>query len=131
MRNAEASGKLTPGGIIVEATSGNTGIALAWIGAALGYRVVIVMPDDVSVERRALLRGLGVDLELTPGVEGMVGANARAGQIAEATPGRSCPGRVATPPTRIPTTQAPDPRSGLTPLDASTSSWPRSAPAGR
>ena len=87
VRNAEASGQLAPGGTIVEATSGNTGIALAWIGAALGYRVVIVMPDDVSVERRALLRGLGADLELTPGADGMAGANARAGQIVEATPG--------------------------------------------
>lgn len=86
VRAAEADGRLQPGGTIVEATSGNTGIALAWIGAALGYRVVLVMPDDVSHERLLLLRGLGAEVEFTPGSEGMAGANQRAGQIIEADP---------------------------------------------
>jgi cysteine synthase A len=86
VRAAEADGSLRPGGTIVEATSGNTGIALAWVGAALGYRVVLVMPDDVSSERLLLLRALGAEVEFTPGAEGMAGANQRAGQLIEADP---------------------------------------------
>lgn len=84
---AEASGALQPGGTIVEGTSGNTGIALAMIGAARGYRVVIAMPETMSKERRALLRAYGAELVLTPGGEGMKGAVARAEQIAAETPG--------------------------------------------
>ena len=84
---AEASGQLAPGGTIVEGTSGNTGIALAMIGAARGYRVVIAMPETMSKERRALLRAYGAELVLTPGSEGMKGAVARAEQIAAETPG--------------------------------------------
>jgi len=84
---AEASGELPPGGTIVEGTSGNTGIALAMIGAARGYRVVITMPETMSKERRALLRAYGAELVLTPGSEGMKGAVARAEQIAAETPG--------------------------------------------
>ncbi len=84
---AEADGRLQPGGTIIEATSGNTGIALAWIGAVKGYRVIIVMPDDVSGERRTLLRALGAELVLTPGPQAMAGANEEAGRILESTPG--------------------------------------------
>ncbi|BDZ53632.1 cysteine synthase A [Agromyces marinus] len=84
---AEASGELKPGGTIVEGTSGNTGIALAMIGAARGYRVVIAMPETMSKERRALLRAYGAELVLTPGSEGMKGAVARAEQLAAETPG--------------------------------------------
>ena len=84
---AEADGRLAPGGTIIEATSGNTGIALAWIGAVKGYRVIIVMPDDVSEERRTLLRGLGAELVLTPGPLAMAGANEEAGKILERHPG--------------------------------------------
>ena len=84
---AEASGELQPGGTIVEGTSGNTGIALAMIGAARGYRVIIAMPETMSKERRALLRAYGAELVLTPGGEGMKGAVARAEQIAAETPG--------------------------------------------
>jgi len=84
---AEASGALQPGGTIVEGTSGNTGIALAMIGAARGYHVVIAMPETMSRERRALLRAYGAELVLTPGGEGMKGAVARAEQIAAETPG--------------------------------------------
>src|SRR3712207_3998886 len=78
---AEASGQLKPGGTIVEATSGNTGIALAFVGAARGYRVVLTMPETMNRERRALLRAYGAELVLTPGSEGMRGAVARAEEI--------------------------------------------------
>ncbi|NUT57337.1 MAG: cysteine synthase A [Agromyces sp.] len=84
---AEAAGALQPGGTLVEGTSGNTGIALAMIGAARGYRVIIAMPETMSKERRALLRAYGAELVLTPGGEGMKGAVARAEQIAAETPG--------------------------------------------
>lgn len=79
---AERSGELTPGGTIVEATSGNTGIALAMVGAARGYTVVLAMPESMSIERRKLLRAYGAELVLTPAGEGMRGAVARAQQIA-------------------------------------------------
>ncbi|ARU52732.1 MULTISPECIES: cysteine synthase A [Cellulosimicrobium] len=84
---AEASGELQPGGTIVEGTSGNTGIALAWVGAARGYNVVLAMPETMSKERRALLRAYGAELVLTPGSEGMKGAVAAAERIAAERPG--------------------------------------------
>lgn len=86
VRAAEADGRLRPGGTILEATSGNTGIAFAWIGALLGYKVVIVLPDDVSAERRALIRAFGAELVLTPGAEGMAGANQYANRLVEEDP---------------------------------------------
>jgi len=84
---AEASGELKPGGTIVEATSGNTGIALAFVGAARGYDVVLTMPETMSNERKMLLRAFGAELVLTPGSEGMKGAVNRANEIAAERPG--------------------------------------------
>ncbi len=82
---AVADGALQPGGTIVEGTSGNTGIALAMVGAARGFKVVLAMPETMSLERRALLRAYGAELVLTPGAEGMKGAVAKADEIAEQT----------------------------------------------
>lgn len=82
---AEKSGKLHPGGTIVEGTSGNTGIALAMVGAARGYRVVLTMPETMSNERRVMLRAYGAEIVLTPGADGMRGAVEKAAQIVEET----------------------------------------------
>ena len=84
---AEASGELLPGGTIVEGTSGNTGIALAMVGAARGYKVILAMPETMSKERKILLRAYGAELVLTPGSEGMRGAVEKAKEIVAATPG--------------------------------------------
>jgi len=82
---AEKDGSLKPGGTIVEATSGNTGIALAMVGAARGYKVILTMPETMSTERRVMLRALGAELVLTPGTGGMQGAVDKANEIVEST----------------------------------------------
>jgi cysteine synthase A len=87
----EAKGLLKPGGRIVEPTSGNTGIALAFVAAAKGYKITLVMPESMSMERRKMLLILGATLELTPAERGMAGAVARAKEIVEATPGAVMP----------------------------------------
>jgi len=87
VRGAEADGKLGPGGTVVEATAGNTGIALALAGRRCGYRVVLIVPEKFSKEKQQLMRALGGELILSPTDEGMEGAQRRAREIAEATPG--------------------------------------------
>lgn len=84
---AERSGQLSEGGTIIEPTSGNTGIGLAWVATVKGYHLILTMPDTMSVERRNLLRALGATLVLTPGSEGMQGAIRKAKEILELTPG--------------------------------------------
>lgn len=94
---AEASGALRPGGIIIEPTSGNTGIGLAWVAAARGYRTLIVMPDSMSPERRALIRAYGAELVLTDGALGMKGAIARAQELHEQIAGSLIPDQFSNP----------------------------------
>ena len=94
---AEADGILKPGGTIIEPTSGNTGIALAAYGAALGYKVIIVLPDNLSVERRALIRQYGAELVLTPKAGGIKGSIAKAEEIHAATPNSFIPQQFENP----------------------------------
>jgi cysteine synthase A len=94
---AERAGKLAEGATIVEATSGNTGISLAMIAAVRGYRCVLVMPEDMSLERRYILRAYGADIVLTSATDGMTGAVARARQVLEETPGAFMPSQFANP----------------------------------
>lgn len=94
---AEASGALKPGGTIIEPTSGNTGIGLAWVAAARGYRTLIVMPDSMSPERRALIRAYGAELVLTDGALGMKGAIARAQELHEQIEGSLIPDQFSNP----------------------------------
>jgi len=91
INDAEATGVLKPGGTIIEPTSGNTGISLAFVAAARGYRLILAMPDTMSAERRMLLKALGAELVLTPGAEGMKGAIRRAEELVASTPGAWLP----------------------------------------
>ncbi len=97
IEDAERKGILKKGATIVEPTSGNTGVGLAWVGTAKGYKVILTMPDTMSQERRSLLRALGAQLELTPGAEGMKGAIARAEAIRDNTPGAVILGQFVNP----------------------------------
>ena len=95
--DAEAAGRLAPGGTIIEPTSGNTGIGLAAVAAAKGYRVILTMPDTMSVERRALIAAYGAEIVLTPGAEGMAGSIARAEELHKSIPGSIIAGQFENP----------------------------------
>ena len=97
IRDAEERGILRPGAVIVEPTSGNTGVALAYIGRLRGYRVVLTMPETMSAERRALLSALGAELVLTDGAKGMAGAIEKASELLETTPGAWMPDQFNNP----------------------------------
>ena len=128
--DAEAAGTLKPGSVIIEPTSGNTGIGLASVAAARGYRIILVMPDTMSVERRQLMKAYGAELVLTEGSKGMKGAIEKAAELAASLPNSFVPSQT-TPPTPKPTGRIPAPRSGRIPTEPWTSSWPASAPAAR
>lgn len=97
IEDAEKKGVLKPGATIIEPTSGNTGVGLAWVGVAKGYKTILTMPETMSVERRNLLKAYGAKLELTPGTEGMKGAIARAEQLRASIPGAVILGQFVNP----------------------------------
>ena len=97
IEDAERRGALRPGGIIIEPTSGNTGVGLAWVASVKGYRIILTMPETMSLERRNLLRALGAELVLTPGAEGMKGAIRRAEELRTEHPGAFIPGQFDNP----------------------------------
>ena len=97
IEEAESSGLLRPGNVIIEPTSGNTGVGLAWVAAVKGYRLILTMPETMSVERRKLLQALGAEVVLTPGAEGMKGAIDKAYELQKVHSGAFIPGQFENP----------------------------------
>ena len=130
IEEAEKDGSLAPGKTIIEPSSGNTGIALAMIARIKGYPIKIVLPENVSIERRQLLEVFGAEIILSPGGEGSNGAVRRARSLADEHPEWCSSTSTPTRPTLAPTTRAPGPRSGAT-VPRSRTSSPASARAAR
>ena len=129
--DAEAAGKLTPESVIIEPTSGNTGIGLASVAAARGYRIIIVMPETMSVERRQLMKAYGAELVLTDGTKGMKGAIEKADELAKEIPNSFIPGQFVNPSIPRLTTRQRAPKFMGIPTARSISSsraWARAAP---
>ena len=117
----ERDGKIRKDTVVVEPTSGNTGIALAFVCAAKGYRLILTMPESMSIERRNLLKALGAELVLTPAAEGMKGAIAKAEQLVKETPNAWMPQQFNNPPTPRSIARPPRRKSGTTPTARRTS----------
>ena len=126
---AEAAGQLRPGTVIIEPTSGNTGVALAYIANIRGYKLILTMPDTMSTERRNLLSALGAELMLTPGGQGMEGAVAKARELAASLPSAFIPSQFDNPANPQVHYRTTGPGSGGTRRGRWTYSWPASAPA--
>ena len=127
--DAEAAGKLNKDTTIIEPTSGNTGIGLASVAAARGYKIIIVMPETMSVERRQLMKAYGAELVLTEGAKGMKGAIAKADELAKEIPNSFVAGQFVNPANPRPITRPPVPKSGKTPTARLTFLLPVLAPA--
>lgn len=112
---AEREGKLKPGALIIEPTSGNTGVGLAYVGAVKGYKVVLTMPDSMSMERRMLLKSLGAEVVLTEGARGMAGCIEKETKLRQQILGALFPSSLKTPPIPTPITRPPVPKSGEIP----------------